>query len=244
MVATVPDDFREKLLRILVALSEGKGDQVADASEETGEKTELFQERAYRRAIRDVVANYTATPAATVKGGRLFFVLGRAAADHGLRMPPDFALFGKTLMNLEHVGMTLDPQFDPNDAVQRYANDIFRERLQRGLSPREVLSTAAELDQIRRELPARLLRLLDDADDGLPIRVRLAAQEEFSKSLDRIANRITVGLLVAALIISGTMWINYPSSFTIFGFPGMVVVGYALAAGGALVLIRNVLTSK
>lgn len=244
MVATVPDDFREKLLRILVALAEGKGDLVANASEETGERTPLFQERAYRRAIRDVVANYSATPAASVKGGRLFFVLGRAAADHGLRMPVDFALFGKTLMNLEHVGMTLDPGFDPNDAVQRYANDIFRERLQLGLSPRQVLETAGQLDQLRRELPERLLRWLDDSDDGIPIRVRVADQEQFSRSLDKIANRITVGLLVAALIISGTMWINYPSPFEIAGLPGMVVVGYVLAAFGALVLVRNVLTSK
>jgi hypothetical protein len=49
--------------------------------------------------------------------------------------------------------------------------------------------------------------------------------------------------LVAALIISGTMWVNDRSGFTIYGLPGMVVIGYILAAGGALVLIRNVVKS-
>ncbi len=240
MVAAVPDGFRDKLLRLLVALAEGRGDVVADVSIDVGELTSKFDERAFRRAIRDVVANYTATPAASVKGGRLFFVLGRASAEAGLRMPPEFALFGKTLMNLEHVGLTLDPTFDPNDAVQRYANDIFREHLERGLAPRNVLATAAELDQLRKSLPARVQKLLDMSDEGLPVRVQVAEQERFIRGLDRIANRITVGLLVAALIISGTMWVNDRSGFTLFGFPGMVVVGYILAAGGALVLIRNV----
>jgi predicted unusual protein kinase regulating ubiquinone biosynthesis (AarF/ABC1/UbiB family) len=244
MVAAVSDGFRDKLLRLLVALAEGKGDVVADVSMDVGEITELFEERRFRRAIREVVANYSATPAASVKGGRLFFVLGRASADAGLRMPPEFALFGKTLMNLEHVGMTLDPGFDPNEAVQRYANDIFRERLERGLSPRSLLSIASDLDGLRRSLPSRLQKLMDMSDDGIPVRISLAEQQQLVRSLDRIANRITVGLLVAALIISGTMWINDPSGFTIAGLPGMVVIGYVLAAGGALVIVRNVLTSK
>ena len=243
MVAMVPEMFRDRLLRLLVALAEGKGDVVADVSIEVGELTELFDERKFRRLIRDVVANYTATPAASVKGGMLFFVLGRAAADAGLRMPPEFALFGKTLMNLEHVGMTLDPQFDPNDAVQRYANDIFTEHLRQGFSARAMLSTVADLDSLRRQLPSKLQRLLDQSEDGIPVRIRIAETDRFIRGIDRIANRITVGLLVAALIVSGTMWVNY-SGFTLFGFPGMVVVGYALAAGGALVLIRNVMTSN
>lgn len=241
MVATVPDSFRDKLLRLLVALAEGRGDAVAEVSLDVGEVTLKFDDRKFRRSIRDVVANYSATPAASVKGGRLFFVLGRASAEAGLHMPPDFAMFGKTLMNLEHVGMTLDPAFDPNDAVQRYANDIFREHLERGLRPRNVLSTAAELDQLRKTLPARLQRLLDMSEDGLPVRVQVSEQDRFIRGMDRIANRITVGLLVAALIISGTMWVNDTSGFTVYGFPGMVVIGYILAAAGALVLVRNVL---
>ena len=85
--------------------------------------------------------------------------------------------------------------------------------------------------------------MLDQSEDGIPVRIRLAETDRFIRAIDRIANRITVGLLVAALIVSGTMWVNYPN-FTIYGLPGMVIVGYVLAAGGALVLIRNVMTSN
>lgn len=242
MVAIVPMPFRDRLLRLLVALADGDGEAVADVSMDVGEATRLFDERAFRRAIRDVVASYSATPAASVKAGRLLLVLGRAAGEAGLRMPPEFALFGKTLMNLEHVGMTLDPRFDPNDAVSRYANDVFREHLQEDLTPRGVLSTAAQLNQLRKALPSRIHKLLEMTDEGIPVHVRVADQERFIHGLDRIANRITVGLLVAALIIAGTMWVSDRSGFTILGLPGMVVIGYVLAAGGALVIVRNVLT--
>ena len=242
MVAVVPSTLRDKLLRLLVALAEGDGDAVTDVSIEVGEATRLFDERGFRRAMRAVVANYSATPPASFKAGRLLLVLGRAAAEHGLRMPPEFALFGKTLMNLEHVGRTLDPAFDPNQAVSRYANEIFTEHLREDFTPRGALSTAVQLNQLRKVLPARIIDLLEMTDDGIPVHVRVADQDRFIRGLDRIANRITVGLLVAALIIAGTMWVNDRSAFRLFGAPGMVVIGYVLAALGALVLVRNVLT--
>lgn len=242
MVAVVPSMLRDKLLRLLVALAEGDGDTVTDVSIDVGEVTRLFDERGFRRAIRGVAANYSATPPASFKAGRLLLVLGRSAAEHGLRMPPEFALFGKTLMNLEHVGRTLDPSFDPNEAVNRYANDIFREHLREDFTPRGALSTAVQLNQLRKVLPNRIINLLEMTDDGIPVHVRVADQDRFIRGMDRIANRITVGLLVAALIVSGTMWVSDTSGFRLFGLPGMVVIGYVLAALGALVLVRNVLT--
>lgn len=242
MVAAVPGGYRERLLRLLVALAEGRGDDVADVALELGEATQYYDERAFRRGIRGLVATYSATPPASFKAGRLMLMLGRTSAEAGLRMPPEFAFFGKTLMNLEHVGMTLDPAFDPNDAVRRNATAIFEQHLREDLAPRRYVTSGLELNELLQALPGRLNRLLEAAEEGLPLRIKLEEQARLIRGLDRIANRITVGLLVAALIIAATMYILAKPSFTLFGFPGMTVIGYALAAGGALVLVQNVIT--
>ncbi|MHB1072677.1 MAG: ABC1 kinase family protein [Gemmatimonadaceae bacterium] len=241
MVAVVPDMFRERLRRLLVGLANGKGDQVADVSIEVGEKTRFWDERRFRRGIRDVVANYAATPAATVKAGRLLLVLGRTAADAGLRMPPELALFGKTLMNLENVGMTLDPAFDHNEAVRCNATAIFQQQMLQSFSPEGFMSALLEANRVLQEVPARINRFLESAEEGIPIRVRVTEQDRFINGLDRIANRITVGLLVAALIIAATLWIVRPVLGSWRGMPVMTIVGYTLAAGGALVLVKNVI---
>jgi predicted unusual protein kinase regulating ubiquinone biosynthesis (AarF/ABC1/UbiB family) len=240
MVAVVPDTFREKLRRLLMGLANGKGDQVADVSIEVGEKTRFWDEKRFRRGIRDVVANYAATPAATVKAGRLLLVLGRTAADAGLRMPPELALFGKTLMNLENVGMTLDPAFDHNEAVRRNATEIFQQQMLQSFSPEGFMAALLEANRVLQEVPARINRFLESAEEGIPIRVRVTEQDRFIHGLDRIANRITVGLLVAALIIAATLWIVRPVLGSWRGLPIMTIVGYVLAAGGALVLVKNV----
>ncbi len=241
MVAVVPDTFRERLRRLLVGLANGKGDQVADVSIEVGEKTRFWDEKRFRRGIRDVVANYAATPAATVKAGRLLLVLGRTAADAGLRMPPELALFGKTLMNLENVGMTLDPAFDHNEAVRRNATEIFQQQMLQSFSPEGFMSALLEANRVLQEVPARLNRFLESAEEGIPIRVRVTEQDRFIHGLDRIANRITVGLLVAALIIAATLWIVRPVLGSWRGMPVMTIVGYILAAAGSLVLVKNVM---
>ncbi|HEY0997426.1 MAG TPA: AarF/ABC1/UbiB kinase family protein [Gemmatimonadaceae bacterium] len=240
MVAVVPDMFRERLRRLLVGLANGKGDQVADVSIEVGEKTRFWDEKRFRRGIRDVVANYAATPAATVKAGRLLLVLGRSAADAGLRMPPELALFGKTLMNLENVGMTLDPAFDHNEAVRRNATEIFQQQMLQSFSPEGFMAALLEANRVLQEVPARINRFLESAEEGIPIRVRVTEQDRFIHGLDRIANRITVGLLVAALIIAATLWIVRPVLGSWRGLPIMTIVGYVLAACGALVLVKNV----
>lgn len=241
MVAVVPDTFRDRLRRLLVGLANGKGDEVADVSVEVGEKTRFWDEKRFRRGIRDVVANYAATPAATVKAGRLLLVLGRTAADAGLRMPPELALFGKTLMNLENVGMTLDPAFDHNEAVRRNATEIFQQQMLQSFSPEGFMSALLEANRVLQEIPARLNRFMESAEEGIPIRVRVTEQDRFIHGLDRIANRITVGLLVAALIIAATFWIMRPVLGSWRGLPVMTIVGYVLAAGGALVLVKNVM---
>ena len=47
--------------------------------------------------------------------------MARAATLHGLRMPPELALLGKTLLNLDEIGRLLDPDFDVNASMRRNA---------------------------------------------------------------------------------------------------------------------------
>jgi len=58
--------------------------------------------------------------------------------------------------------------------------------------------------------------------------------------LQKIANRITVGLLLAALIIGAAMLMEVETSFRLLGYPGIAIVFFLLAACGAVALILSV----
>ena len=58
-------------------------------------------------------------------------------------------------------------------------------------------------------------------------------QTRLMMGLQKIANRITVGLLLAALIIGAAMLMQVETSFRILGYPGFAILFFFLAACGA-----------
>lgn len=242
MVAAIPSGMQDRLLRQLLALADGRDDEVADLAIAMGEPTERFDERAFRRRIADLVTRYRTTPGEDVAAGRVVMVLARSAAETGLRVEPVFAMLGRTLMSLERVGRTLDPAFDPNDALRRDAAAVLRRRLLRTATPSNVLSSALEMNDFLQRLPARLNHVLDAVERGPELRLRLLEETRLIHGLQKIANRITVGLLLAALIVGAAMLMRVETPFRVFGYPGFAMIAFLLAAGGAIALVWSIVS--
>ena len=63
--------------------------------------------------------------------GTIVLEVAQIAGDARLRLPPELTMLGKTLLNLDQVGRTLDPEFDPNASIRRNAVRITRQRARR-----------------------------------------------------------------------------------------------------------------
>ena len=61
------------------------------------------------------------------------------------------------------------------------------------------------------------------------------------EGLQKVANRITLGLVVAALIVGAAMLMRVETSFRIFGYPGLAMIFFLLAAAAGLILAFNIL---
>jgi hypothetical protein len=61
------------------------------------------------------------------------------------------------------------------------------------------------------------------------------------EGLQKIANRITLGLVLAALIVSAAMLMSVPTTFRIFGYPGLAMMFFLAAATGGVILVFNIL---
>jgi hypothetical protein len=57
----------------------------------------------------------------------------------------------------------------------------------------------------------------------------------------KVANRITMGLVLAALIVGAAMLMQVPTSFRIFGYPGLAMLFFLVAALGGIILVVNIL---
>ena len=244
MVARITPTAQQLLLQLIIAISEGRAEEATYFALRLGERTETFDEREFKRRVADIVANQQGATAGSIDVGRLMLEVTEVSSQCGVRVPPELAMLGKTLLNLDHVGRALDPSFDPNAAIQREATRIFQERMRRSLSPGNVLSGLLDMRDVVETLPRRVNRILDlVAENELALKVDAIDEALLIAGLQKIANRITVGLILAALILGASLLMNVPTDYRILGYPGMAMIFFLIAALGGILLMLNILLS-
>jgi ubiquinone biosynthesis protein len=242
MVARITPRFQENLIQLLLAISEGKGDDAADLTIKIGEAKPGFDEKTFRRHVADLVLENQNAQLENLNAGRVVLRITQIAGECCFRLPPEFTMIAKTLLNLDQVVHTLDPKFDPNFAIRNWADVIMQRRFQKSLSAGNIYGTVLELKEFVDKLPSRVNQLVDTlTTKGIHIDVDAIDEHSLLASLHKIANRITVGLLLAALIVGAALMMRVETSFRLLGYPAIAIIFFLLAAGGALMLVFNIL---
>ncbi|HEX8339080.1 MAG TPA: AarF/ABC1/UbiB kinase family protein, partial [Pyrinomonadaceae bacterium] len=242
MVARVAPRPQEQLIQLLLAISEGKGDDAADITIKMGEAKAGFDEKAFRKAVADLVLENQNAQLENLDSGRVVLRIQQIAGESNFRLPTEFTMIAKALLNLDQVVHTLDPKFDPNFAIRNYADVIMERRFRKSLSAGNLYGTVLELKEFVDKLPGRVNQLVDTlTTNGIRIDADVIDEHSLLASLHKIANRITVGLLLAALIVGAALMMRVESTWTILGYPAIAIVFFLLAAVGALVLVFNIL---
>ena len=242
MVARIAPRPQEQLIQLLLAISEGKGDDAADITIKMGEAKPGFDEKSFRKHVADLVLENQNAQLENLDSGRVVLRIQQIAGESNFRLPTEFTMIAKALLNLDQVVHTLDPKFDPNFAIRSYADVIMERRFRKSLSAGNLYGTVLELKEFVDKLPARVNQLVDTlTTKGIRIDADVIDEHSLLSSLHKIANRITVGLLLAALIVGAALMMRVESSFTILGYPAIAIIFFLLAAIGAVVLVFNIM---
>jgi predicted unusual protein kinase regulating ubiquinone biosynthesis (AarF/ABC1/UbiB family) len=244
MVGHLTPVLQEALLKILLGAAEGQGDEVARhvlevSFHEGGEGVERF-----RREVADMVMRHRRESLQRLELGRVVLELGRLGAEHGVRVPPSLMLLGKALLNLDHVGRSLAPDFDPNEAIRRHAAAVMSRRMRGSLSSGSLFSSLIDAKELAEAMPGRLNRILDTlAENRLRVDVDAIDEHKLIQGLLKIANRITIGLVCAAFIVGAALLMRVETEFTVLGYPGLALLFFlaAIVGGAALVwdIVKN-----
>ena len=242
MVGRMTRSFQDNLLRLLLAISEGRGDMAAQAAIKMGEEKEGFDRVAFERRISDLVTDSPDAVLSRMNAGKVTLDITRISADCWFRLPAEFTMVAKALLNLDRVVYSLDPNFDPNIIIRERANEILQRNILKSVAPNNLLSSVVDLKEFAEKLPTRVNRILDAAGNNeLRFKVDAIDEKVVLEGLQKVANRITLGLVVAALIVGASMLMRVETSFRIFGYPGLAMIFFLLAAASGLVLVFSIL---
>jgi ubiquinone biosynthesis protein len=242
MVGRLSSSLQEQLFRMMLAVAEGRGDEAASVAIGLGEKHDDFDEMGLRREVVQMVGRYQGQAIGDLKLGCVMLDVARAGNQHGLRMSPELALLGKTLLNLDEIGRVLDADFDVNGSIRQSATALMRHRMLKSASPASVFSSALEVRDLAERLPARVNRILDAvAANDLRMKIEVIDHGSIIDGFQKVANRIALGLVLAALIVGAAMLMQVPTRFNILGYPGFAMLLFLAAAGGGFWMAWTIL---
>jgi ubiquinone biosynthesis protein len=242
MVGRMTRTFQDNLLRLLLAISEGRGEMAAEAAIRMGEAKEGFDRPAFVRRITDLVTDHSDAILSRMNAGKVTLDITRISADCWFRLPPEFTMVAKALLNLDRIVYTLDPNFDPNIIIRERANEILQRNILKSIAPNNLIPSVVDLKEFIEKLPTRVNRILDTAGNNeLRFKVDAIDEKVVLEGLQKVANRITLGLVVAALIVGAALLMRVETSFRIFGYPGLAMILFLLAAAAGFILAFSIL---
>lgn len=241
MVGRVTRTFQDNLLRLLLAISEGRGEVAAEAAIKMGEAKENFDRRSFHRRITDLVAENSDAVLSKLNAGKVTLEITRISADCWFSLPAEFTMIAKALLNLDRVVYTLDSSFDPNAIIRERANEILQRNIAKSMAPNNLLAGVVDLKEFAETFPRRVNKILDAIGNN-EVRIGVDAIDEkvVLEGLQKVANRITLGLVVAALIVGAALLMRVETSWRIWGYPGLAMILFILAAAAGALLIFSI----
>lgn len=245
MVGRLSDGRREELSRLLGAVIRRRDEDVVDVLagwSRVGDDGALAR-RSHLAADCDAfLERWYGVPLAQIDVRTLLADVAELLRENGMTLPADLALLLKVFVTLEGLGRELDPEFD----MARHAGPFVARELRRARQPlahaRRSLLDAAE---VAASLPGDLRRMLAAARRGrFKVELDLRRLDHFGQQIDRSANRLTMGMVTAALIIGTSISLTVAGGPRVGGLPLFGVLGFASSIVLGIGLISSVRRSN
>jgi ubiquinone biosynthesis protein len=203
MVGRLSGDRQSQLLKVLIGLIFDNNRLIVQALIDLGVVNDQpVNLRRLERAVGRVREKYLTLTVRQIRIGEIFRELFGLASSFQLMVPEEFAVLGKTLMLLEGLVASLDPDL----SVLEIATPITKRLLLGKLAPANLkqlaLKELIDYGLLASRLPSFLMNLLvkmEERDFALSIRV--ADWERIIDRLTRLFNRIAFSIILLALSI-------------------------------------------
>lgn len=219
MTARLSTTLREQVVRLLLDLADNRGDDAAATLVEIGTELPGFERENYVREIAQLLArNYNLT-IGELDAGKVLYELINISYQRGLRLPAELTLLAKALFNLDAVTKAIDPLYSPIPTIREFGNQIAAERARRDLNPRRLYELATRSSDLLMALPHRIDRITERmAANEFETRIDIPQLTLMMRALQKVANRIFSGLVLAGLLVASAMLMPYRRSLATSGF--------------------------
>ena len=240
MVGRLSDSRREQIVKLLFALVKKNTSGVVEILMDWVPDQDINEET-LSMEIDSFLDHYHGRTLKQLHFAALLIDLVAILREHELVLPPDLALLFKTLISLDGVGRKLDPDFNIVEIATPFVVELMNKKYRPDIVIKKGLDQSTELFQVLTSLPADVKDLLHSVKrKGIKVNVDVKRLDHFGHQMDRAASRVTIGLIVAALIVGTAIVSSIENQPTVWGLPAWGFVGFMAAVIWGIALLISI----
>jgi len=244
MVGRLTEERRSQVARLLHGLVSRDSGLVADVLLDWSDDDHLDPESDLlnlRTEIDTFVDLYHGVPLQRLNIGAMLSDLLTILREHSLSLPTDLALMIKAFITLEGMGRQLDPDFDIAAEASPFLRQVLLAHAAPAAFARRGWRAFADTVDLLAGLPRDLRQFLRAARRGkLQVQVEVLPLQRFGSQIDRAASRLSLAIVIAALIIGSAIVMTVDKAPVLPGLPSFGLLGFVSALIGGLWLLLSI----
>ncbi len=244
MMGQLTMEDQDKLSILFIALLKQEINIIIDILLEMGDFDQEINLRKFKLEIKDLVNRYYGINLSEFNLTVIIDDIERLLYNFKIRLPEEFFLLFRAVGVSQGVGYSLDPSFNMVEVADSFLNELILSKVK----PDKLLDKAVNrlwgFSRATRNLPGRLNSLLNKIiSDEFTIRFKHLNLEELIHKLDIASNRLSISLIISALIIGSSMILQTNLQPLVYGIPLLGFIGYSAAGIMGLWLVISIFRS-
>ncbi|WP_026380758.1 ABC1 kinase family protein [Afifella pfennigii] len=238
MVGRLTAQRQHQLVEVLTAVVQRRARPAVHNLLLWADEDEEIDEAALTRDVEAFIDRVHATPLKAFNLPQVVTEWIAVMRGHDLVLPPDLSMLIKAFLSLEGMARQLDPDFDVMEATKPY--------LERAAlayyAPTAVLSRSREeiagLAELMASLPGDVAAFMRSTrKKGIELKVDIERTERLIQHFDRALSRLTLGILIAAVVIGSSIVMTAAGGQTPIGLSFFAMLGFVAAVAGSVWMI-------
>jgi len=150
-------------------------------------------------------------------------------------------LLTKALITIEGVGKILDPDFNAAEAIKPFIMHFYKENFSMSAFLSSVSELPKEVGDFLMQFPQDMKTIVEKMKSGkFKMEFRHMGLEEMEESIEKSANRLSISIIIASILIGSALLLLAKTPPMFFGIPVLGLAGFVTAVGMGIVLIRSI----
>jgi ubiquinone biosynthesis protein len=234
--------MRYDLADLFAAITERRAEKVIRVAERMSLSNRRFDRRRIETSVTLLLNKHrNFGPKGTNIGSvglELMYIFG----SNGIQLSPDYALLSKAILCVEETARMMDPQFDLQQVARPYLEKLNAERWSVSSIAQHTLYPLLDMLQRVQRIPENLQRILQRVEEeDLHLNFHHTGTENLENTFNASMNRLTVGIIIASLIIGSSLVITTGVKPLLWGYPVLGILGFLASALLGLFIVISTL---